>query len=180
MSRLASVACLLAGAVAAGAVTLERLSIDDLVSRSTAIIRGRVQGTEAHSRGALVYTHYAVQVVERLKGPERASWDVAVPGGITGGVRQTIAGAPQLKPGAEYILFLWTGRDGLTQILGLSQGLFLVESETGEAVASRPATSEALLDARSGQMVADQPVRLRVRDLRAKAARAVGRQGATQ
>ena len=41
-----------------------------------------------------------------------------------------VAGAPTLRAGREYVLFLWTSRSGLTQLMGMSQGLFSVERTT--------------------------------------------------
>ena len=76
--------------------------------------------------------------------------EVAVPGGVVDGIRQSVTEAPELKPGQEYVLFLWTSRSGLTQVIGLSQGVFqLSEEGSGKAVAKRPAASELMLD-RSG------------------------------
>ena len=80
-----------------------------------------------------------------------------------------------MKPGQEYVLFLWTSRSGLTQVIGLSQGLFKVSEEgseggSGVAVAQRPAASELMLD-RSGLPVEDRPVSMRLQDLRARVPR---------
>ena len=99
-----------------------------------------------------MYTLYRIETLETLKSDTSrpVAREIAVPGGIAGGVRQPVEGAPTLREGSEYILFLWTGRSGLTQITGLSQGLFSVESGT----ARREAAGERMLDA-AGRPVRD-------------------------
>ncbi|MCS6952790.1 MAG: hypothetical protein RMK57_00190 [Bryobacterales bacterium] len=151
------------------AATLERLSLDELIEKSTAVVRGRVHSPRATFHGSLIYTHWTVDVLERWKGPDVSRIDVVVPGGVAGGLRQTFSGAPQMQPGDEYVLFLWTGRSGVTHVLGLSQGLFAVTKEAnGAEVASRPASKALMLDPSSGKLVSDGSVRWRLADLRAR------------
>ena len=171
MVRMVRSVALLFGLVAAQAATLEYLSIDDMISRSTAIVRGRVTGSNARLHGPLVYTHYTIQVSEWLKGAEAAQLDVVVPGGTASGLRQSFPGAQALAAGGDYLLFLWTGKSGLTHIIGLSQGVLTVTKDNaGELTACRPASAEPMLDAASGRLIADQPVRLPLGDLRARVA----------
>ncbi len=169
MVRMVRGVALLFGLVAAQAATLEYLSMDDMISRSTAIVRGRVTSSNARLHGPLVYTHYTIQVSEWLKGAEAAQLDIVVPGGIAGGLRQSFPGAQELAAGGDYLLFLWTGKSGLTHVIGLSQGVLGVTKDAGgEVIASRPASAEAMLDGKSGRLIADQPVRMLLRDLRAR------------
>jgi hypothetical protein len=153
------------------ATTLQQLTLDDMIQKSTAIVRARVTGARTESRGAGpgadIYTYFQLQVTETWKSAAQPIAEVAVPGGVANGIRQSVAGAPELKPGQEYVLFLWTSRSGLTQVIGLSQGVFkLSEEGSGGGVAMRPAASELMLDA-SGLTVEDRPVSLQLQDLRA-------------
>jgi hypothetical protein len=60
--------------------------------------------------------------------------------------------------GQDYVIFLWTSRSGLTQIIGLSQGLFTVMPDSnGNPMLVRPAAAALMLN-QSGQSVASQPV----------------------
>jgi hypothetical protein len=152
------------------ATTLEQLTLDDMIQKSTAIVRARVTGSHAGTRGTNIYMYFQLQVLENWKGQTVA--EVALPGGVAGGIRQIAAGAPELKAGQEYVLFLWTSRSGLTQVIGLSQGLFKLSEEGSEggkgvAVAQRPAASELMLD-RSGLPVEDHAVSMQLGDLRAR------------
>lgn len=159
----------------AHSATLERLSLDEMISKSTAIVRGRVTGSSAAMRGAIIYTSYSIQVAEQLKGAAQSFVTVAVPGGVANNRRQTFAGAPELKAGDDFVFFLWTGKSGTTQIIGLTQGLFrLSATTTGDAVATRPASAELMLDRATGEPVRDQAVVMNLSDLRAHIASVLG------
>jgi hypothetical protein len=158
--------------------TLERLPLDEMTRKSTAIVRARVVGTSGVLRGADVYTIYRIEIQESWKsspksGSQSNPVQVAVPGGVAGGLRQMVAGAPSLHVGEEYVMFLWTSRSGLTQLIGLSQGLFNVQhSGAGDASATRAAASELMLDA-SGHAVKDEAVSMKLSDLKAQVKRSL-------
>jgi hypothetical protein len=167
---LASLAMLLP----ARATTLLRLSMDDMIQQSTAIVRAKVTGSSTAFRGQDIYTYYQLQILETVKAGGQAQTEVAVPGGSVGGVRQMVAGAPTLSVGGEYVLFLWTSRSGLTQAIGLSQGLFSVTYDAaGNATVGRPAASGTMLDV-NGNVAADQAVSLKWSALRARIQQKLG------
>jgi hypothetical protein len=165
-------------AVSGWATTLEQLTLDEMAQESTAIVRARVTGSHAGTRGTSIYTYFQLQVVETWKSSGQTTTEVAVPGGVADGIRQIVTGAPELKSGQEYVLFLWTSRSGLTQVIGLSQGLFKLSEEGSEggsvvAVVQRPAASELMLNRRSGLPVDDRAVSMPLQDLRAQVRRAL-------
>jgi len=168
MRRSVAAFLLALASLPAAAATLLRLELDEMIDKSTAIVRGQVAGSWARFHGPVIYTHYRIRVLERWKGTEASEIDVVVPGGVTGGLRQVFPGAPKLEDGNEYILFLWTGMSGLTNIMGLTQGLFDVHHDiAGGVFAARAATSESMLDA-AGRLVKDEPLRIRFEDLRGR------------
>lgn len=138
------VACLMSSL--GWATTLQLLSTDQMIRQSTAVVRVKVAGSTATLRGRNIYTVYQLTVLETLKnGPDTSS--VAIPGGTAGAIRQMVAGAPTLIAGQEYVIFLWTSRTGLTQIIGLSQGLFSVgQDASGNAVLTRPAAAGVVVN----------------------------------
>jgi hypothetical protein len=141
--------------------TLERLSLDQMIEKSTAIVRGRVLGSYTAYRGSSIYTHYRLQVSERWKGSQQAGVEVVVPGGTAGGIRQSYSGVPRLTEGKEYVLFLWTGPSGATQIIGFSQGVFeLPKKAGGEMTAYRAASADSMLDASTGQPVREDALEI--------------------
>jgi hypothetical protein len=148
--------------LSASATTLEKLSLDDMIAKSTSIVRGRVQGCNGEYKAPLIYTHCKVAVSEHWKGTAPAVADVMILGGTANGKTQAFPGAPQLTEGQEYILFLWTGRSGMTQIIGFSQGAFDVSIfPKGEVATQKTVTADKFVDA-SGNSVADDPIRMTV------------------
>jgi hypothetical protein len=174
--RLCPIAALTFVAMVSQATTLERLALDDMIQKSTEIVRGRVMSAGGMKRGSMIYTRARVQVIEWWKGKAAASIDVHVPGGVYGGERQIVSGAPQLKEGYEYVLFLWTGRSGMTQVIGLSQGVFdlKMESADKQVEAYRAASTQTMLDSETREPVVDTPVRMKVSELRDRVKRAAG------
>jgi hypothetical protein len=155
--------------VPAKATTLQQLSLDDMAQKATAIVRAKVTGSSEVLRGSDVYTVYQLETLETVKvrnGIKPA--DVAVPGGIARGLRQVVEGAPVLHAGQEYVMFLWTSRSGLTQLMGMSQGLFTVERTTGGGVvATRAAAGEQILNG-AGQAVRDEALSMPWAELKSK------------
>lgn len=135
---------ILAGFPVAGA-TLESLSLDQLIEKSTAIVRGRVTASHAVKRGQVIYTVSNVDVMEQWKGAPGGSAEAALPGGVLDGQRQTFSGAPTLDLGREYVLFLWTGEGGLTQVIGMSQGVFGVLKDASGVMIARQTPSQGVV-----------------------------------
>ncbi|HEY2843936.1 MAG TPA: hypothetical protein VGJ09_09805 [Bryobacteraceae bacterium] len=142
------------------------MDLNEMIHASTAVVRAKVVSSRGGLRGADIYTYYQIQVEENWKSSIPLQAEIAVPGGVAGGLRQMVAGAPALNPGEEYVLFLWTSRSGLTQVIGLSQGLFKVgQNSTGVLVVTRPAAAEMMLD-KSGNVVSDSAVVMTLANLR--------------
>jgi hypothetical protein len=159
----------IAGLSPARAATLLRLGLDEMTQKSSAIARVRVAGSSEVLRGPDVFTVYRLETLESLKAPASGVLEsVAVPGGAAGGIRQVVAGAPRLRVGGEYVLFLWTSRSGLTQIIGLSQGLFAMSGAT----ATRAAADEQMLDA-AGRPIRPETLALTWVDLKARVTQAM-------
>src|SRR5580704_2388824 len=165
ISTLIVVSC----AVALPAATLERLSLDDLITKSTAIVRGKVLNSYTATSGPVVYTHYRVQASETLKGAAQATVEFQLPGGVANNLRQNFAGVPQFKAGDEYVFFLWTGKSGATQVLGLTQGLFSVApGGTADPVTTRATSHEVMLEHGTGKQVKDNTLTMRMSELRTR------------
>ncbi len=150
-----------------------------MAQKATAIVRAKVTGSVEVLRGTDVFTVYRLETLETVKASNGIKpADVAVPGGVAGGMRQVVAGAPVLRAGQEYVLFLWTSRSGLTQLMGMSQGLFTVERTTaGDAIATRAAAGEQMLDG-AGRAVRDETLSMPWAELKSKVMKtlAAGRQ----
>ena len=150
----------------ASASTLRQLSLDDMIVQSTRIVRGKVQPGIAVQHGSMIFSHYTIQVSEVYKGTAASQVDFGVPGGAMNGAVQRFAGAPALSTTQDYVFFLWTSKTGLTQVIGLSQGLFSVISIGGAApMVVRAAATERMLNS-AGQTVVDNDIRMPLADLK--------------
>jgi len=158
---------ILAFCLTAFGATLERLSLEEMAARSTAIVRARAGSSTAVLVGSTIYTRTRFQVLERWKGPEGSEVEVVEPGGTVGRTTESYSGAPRFQAGQEMVLFLWTGPSGRTQVIGLSQGVFQVgrNEATGETEVSRQPSGEVMLDRLSGERVLEEPVRMPLRAL---------------
>jgi len=157
---------LLLAAAVLGATTLERLDVDQMVQRSSAVVQARVLDGRSYWRGRTIYTNYRLQISKTIKGYVPATTEVSVPGGTIGDLRQHIPGAPKLTIGQEYVIFLWKGPSGTTHLLGLSQGLFNMEiGADGTVRLSRsPVEAVEFVDAQ-GRETQDRGVTLTLADL---------------
>ena len=153
------------------AATLERLTLDEMIAKSTGIVRGTVTGVRTSFTGRDIYTHYQISVAERFKGDAQKSVEITVHGGNYGAYHQTSPGSPVLNPGDQYVFFLWTNRAGVTWITGMTQGLFQLNgSEPADPVATRAASRELMLDPGTARPVKDSAVSLKLSELRARIA----------
>ncbi|MGA2268530.1 MAG: hypothetical protein ABSH44_08690 [Bryobacteraceae bacterium] len=166
--------------------TLERLTLDDMITKSSAIVRGTVMDSWAAFSGSVIYTHYKVQVSESFKGSRQSSVEIVVPGGVVNNLSQSFSGSPAFNKGDEFVFFLWTSRAGLTQVMGLTQGLFAIGPEghpgaSADPMATRAATHELMLDPKTAQPVKDALLSMRLSDLRSRIANTLtNNQGARQ
>ena len=158
--------------------TLERLSLDDMINRSTIIVRGKVTASWAAFTGSVIYTHYQIQVSEQFKGAGRNSIEVMTPGGTAKGLTSIYSGSPVLNQGDEFVFFLWTSKGGITWITGLTQGLFSLAGEGGtDRTATRSASRELMLDRQTSRQVKDSTLSMKLSDLRSRIAATLAPQG---
>lgn len=142
--RVAVSILLLSGIATLQAATLERLTIEQMAQQATAVVRGHVGEARAERFGALVYTLHGLEAAEQWKGAPTEGLEIAVPGGTYEGVTYSFGGTPELQPGEEYLLFLWTGPSGRTQIVGLSQGVFRVLQSANGVVVKRAESQDSV------------------------------------
>jgi hypothetical protein len=163
------------------AATLERLSLDDLITKSTSIVRGKVTASWPAYTGPVIYTHYKIQVTESFKGSSQSSVEVMVPGGTIGATHQSFSGSPTLNQGDEFVFFLWTSNSGITWITGLTQGLFSLSPDSvTDRMATRQASRELMLDASTSRAVKDSTLSLKLSDLRTRIAATLSAQGGSK
>lgn len=148
------------------AATLEQLSDSRLINESTEIVRGTVVYCNFSYRAPIIWTVCEVNVTETLKGTPAAKVQVAIPGGTSGGYKQSFEGAPSLARNGEYLFFLWQGKSGLKQIMGLSQGLLdVVREPNGNLTVVRGKTTAQMVNSQ-GEPVEDKGLSMPLDTLR--------------
>lgn len=155
---------LVAASILSGA-TLQKLTLPEMAAKSTEIVLAKVGGCAPELRGRVIYTTCRLMVSDQWKGA-KSDLAVSIPGGALKSAQQSFAGAPTIKPGKEFLFFLWTGPSGMTQIIGLSQGLLSLEhSPDGTVMAVRAPVRDRMLDA-SGRPVWDEGIDIPLTKLR--------------
>lgn len=133
------VAILLAAAVAApaGATTLIRESLDDLVAANRSVVVGEVLDASSYWNldGTFILTDFRVAVHQTVKGEPASEVTVTLMGGTVGDLTALIVGGAELVPGRFYVLFLnpedLPGAHGALTVRDLAQGAFDVEVRKG-------------------------------------------------
>jgi hypothetical protein len=168
MLRLPSKLVVVAALLPLCATTLERMTVDQMVEKSTSVIRAKALTSRTEMIGRMIYTLHRVQVSDRWKGQGFSTIEVAVPGGTWSGYRQTVPGSPRVSAGAEYVIFVWTAPNGVNHIVGLSQGLLQVTTAPdGSTLLVRGRTDAEVVDSQ-GKPVDDSGLQLSLADLLAK------------
>jgi hypothetical protein len=161
--------------------TLERLTLDDMINRSTTIVRGTVTASWTAFTGSVIYTHYQIQVSEQFKGVRQNTVEIMTPGGAVKGLSQSFSGSPVLNQGDEFVFFLWTSKSGITWITGLTQGLFSVGGDGAtDRTATRSASRELMLDPDTSRPVKDTALSMKLSDLRSRIAATIAATSAAQ
>lgn len=105
-----------------------------LCAEADAVVVAEVTTTEGRWRvGQLggIETLVSVAVTEQLRGRAPASLSFVVPGGVVGGLRQTISEAPDLRTDARYLLFLAREGSGW-RLVGGADGVEPIPWAVGE------------------------------------------------
>lgn len=131
------------------ATAVKKLSEADLVRDAKLIARAECLSisTEWGPEQKRIFTRVRFAVTATLKGGERTSLEVLLPGGKRDGLTYVVHGMPEFRPGEEVVLFL-TGahkKSGICLPVGLGQGLYRVKRETGKKPSAVRDTRSLLL-----------------------------------
>lgn len=139
----------------ASATTIKPLSVEELTTRSTHVVRARA--VESHSawnaQHTLIYTETRFTTEENLKGTAPATFTVRRIGGSAEGYTQKVSGVRPWQAGEEAVLFLHPSEasDGTYSVTGLMQGNFMVRhTSTGTELVSNGAADVTAFDSATG------------------------------
>lgn len=126
----------------ADATTVIRLSFEQLVNESQAVVYGRVTDVRAQwtADRRFIESVVTVDVLRDMKGTARESIAFTVPGGQVGRYLNVIPGAPTLASGDLAVFFLTARGARLPVTTGFTQGIYRVrrDGSTGEMVVVPP------------------------------------------
>ena len=128
---LTAVAVAAAVTAPAGATTLIRQSLDELVANNSTIVVGEVVAVRSYwnQEGTFILSDVTVGVSDTLKGQgPRPEITITLMGGTVGDLTTLIVGGPELVEGRSYVLFLnredLPGAKAALTVRDLSQGTF--------------------------------------------------------
>ncbi len=137
--------------VPAGALTMKRAGLDDLVETNSTIVVATVEGASSrwNDDRTFLLTDYKLATREVLKGGSVSGLTVTLMGGSDGEYTTLIPGGASLDRGKSYVFFLRAealpGVERAVTIADHSQGVFDVEDRGGLLWATSQAAGEALI-----------------------------------
>jgi hypothetical protein len=144
----------------AGATTLIRAGLDELVTRNETVVVGKVVDVVSrwNSDHTFILSDVTFAPSETIKGQAAGAITLTVMGGTVAGRTTLIVAGAELVPGRSYVLFL--GREdlpGAAQALTVRdhcQGVFEVTTQRGGLKAVSQAARHPLLPDASGSIAA--------------------------
>ena len=139
----------------ASATTIIPLSVEEMTTKSTHVLRGNATETWTawNPQHTLIYTYTKFEVTKSLKGQVQQTVTVKQMGGRVGNTVQKVAGVRHFRPGEQDVLFLQPSKDhdGTFIVTGLMQGNFLVRrSASGQMLVSNGVPEVSKVEAQSG------------------------------
>jgi len=104
-----------------------QLPVEELARRSDLVVHGDVQRVTSYREGDRIFTLVDIRVREAWKGtPETGTISVRMYGGVLGGLRTRVLGAPCFSEGEELVAFLGVLDRDAYGVVGFAEGKFEV------------------------------------------------------
>jgi hypothetical protein len=157
MKRLLSIGLLLAmAAVPVGASTFLKMSQQELIRDSAAVVQGHVIKVSSFwdATGRAVVSEALVRVESKIFGEAPSVVVVRTFGGKVGNFMVEAHGFPKFQVNDHLLLFLEPEQDGATRVAGYQQGQFRVVRDKSGAMLAVPTFEGATLLTRDGRAAA--------------------------
>jgi len=117
-------------ALTAQATSVPKVTFEQLTDQSELIVSGEIARSwmawdNSHH---FIWTHYELSIGSTYKGVARPTIEFAEPGGVAGGLRQTIADTVQYGVGEKVFIFLERMPNGYLRTTGWSQGKYTLDA----------------------------------------------------
>jgi len=122
----------LLGASLASATTVQKFSLQELATKSDAIVMAKVEDQSSRQdANKEIYTYITVSVLESVKGAKgEKTITIRQLGGSVGNLISAVPGMPSFKNGEEVVLFLSAkDRAGYPWVMGLQQGKYSIVTD---------------------------------------------------
>ncbi len=141
----------------AAATTIEPMTLVTAADYAAQVIDARIEKAKARwvENPRRIETVLTLANVTYLKGGNTAApstFELVVPGGRMGSIQMRIAGAPELRPGDRWILFLLP-RYKTYPVVGLTQGAFRVDEREPTATRVMDASGRGVVRVRRNGVV---------------------------
>jgi hypothetical protein len=140
-------------AVAALAVQMSPLSIEQLAAHAKVVLHGQVRSKSCQrDEQGRICTRVELTVTEAWKGTVPGDrFLIVLAGGVLGEQRVVLEGQPDYQPGEEVVVFLSLNPQGEGVTVGLAQGKFDVwrDTDSGQKLARNPFHGWAPVGART-------------------------------
>lgn len=145
---VATMALMLAIAAAAGATTIERMSLAKMARVVPVIVRARCTGTSVIHDAGEIWTLTSFDVEETWRGAAPAQITVRLLGGRMGDITSHVSGVPEFRAGEDVALFLQQTRRNDFSIVGWEEGTFRIRpgASGAEAYVTQDSASFATFD----------------------------------
>ena len=165
---LLALAPLAAGA--AGATTLERLSIQRMTTAAAVVARVRSVASAVRWEGGEIWTFTTFDVVEVWNGSAPPRITVRLIGGRAGELISTVQGVPRFRPGEEAVLFLEPSGASDFTVVSWVQGTFRIhrDARSGEERVTQDSAGLAAFDPSTREFRADGLRNAPLEELRAR------------
>ena len=120
---------------AAWSATVRKLELTEVRDRAESIFAGTVTGITQRvgDTGKMVWTDYAIEVDDLLKGPARgASTTLSFAGGTVGDLSIGVSDVPHLSVGDRCVFFVASGEHLAAPTVGWGQGLYRIQEARTE------------------------------------------------
>src|SRR5438067_2473926 len=110
------------------AATVPSLTLEDVIDQSEIIVHGRVgrSWTAWDNAHKYIWTHHAIEVIDRVRGADAGPVVASEPGGELDGMGMKFSGSLAYTPGEETVLFLYRTPIGYWRATGAGQGKYTV------------------------------------------------------
>ncbi len=145
---VACAALTFSAASAAGATTIERMTLAKMAQAAPVIVRARCAGNTVVRAAGEIWTLTSFDVTEKWRGKVPSEINVRLLGGSLGKITSHVSGVPRFHTGEDVLLFLEPTKRGDFSVVSWEQGTFRIQrvASGGQELVTQDTASFATFD----------------------------------